>query len=140
MRRLSRRIRVSASAIVAVLLLLFLVGGFVAFGVGGGSGGGMSDVMIGDGRDGMSYAELRALRFGMSRKEVEHQVGRGEGALEYWEAGGAVEPMDADCVYLPLAQGNNVRRTVQLCFREGKLASKRTFLARYSELLIPPGA
>lgn len=139
MRRFSRRIRVSASAIVAVLLLLFVVGGFLAFGVGGGGETG-SGVLIEDSRDGVSYAQLHALRVGMSRNEVERQVGHGEGALEYWEAGGVVEPMDADCVYLPLAQTNNVRRSVQLCFREGELTSKRTFLARYSELLIPPGA
>ena len=71
--------------------------------------------------------ELRSLQLGTPRRDVEHRLGKGQDALAYGETGPAVEPMDASCVYYAEAGTGNLRDVVQLCFRDGRLSSKRVF-------------
>ena len=115
-----RRTRWSVVAAVVVLIVLAL--SFLAWsGLSDGEGG--VDV-----RPEMTRSEFRSLRLGTARSDVEDEVGKGEGALEF--NGGlaatraAVEPMDASCVYFAPAA---FRGVFQLCYRNDELVSKRIY-------------
>jgi len=77
----------------------------------------------------VSRGELSSIPLGMSRKDVEHRLGKGADALEYDQTGVAVEPMDAKCVYYARVEIENIRAVAQLCYRHNKLTSKRLFPA-----------
>jgi hypothetical protein len=118
------RIAGSASIIVAGLVILFVA--FFLFAVFGLTTGGV-EVIPGPPR--VSDAQLRALTLGTSESEVERRFGEGDDALEYQDTGAAVEPLEGECVYYAQAGTGNIRDVVQLCFRDGKLTSKRKFAA-----------
>ena len=123
MRRALRLHRPSASAIAATVVLLLFLGVFflVSLGGGGGSSGGQADVVV-------SSSQLRAIRPGTSRAEVERRFGKGAGALDYVDTGVAVEPMDASCIYYRARQ-DSFNDVAQFCFRDDKLVSRRAFIA-----------
>jgi hypothetical protein len=109
-------------AVLAVLLIAIFIAAFWSISYGSSSGGGKEVVMV-------SLGELRSQRLGTPRRDVEHRLGKGQDALAYGETGPAVEPMDASCVYYAEAGTGNLRDVVQLCFRDGRLSSKRVFAA-----------
>lgn len=118
------RRRVTASGVVAVLAVL-LIAFFVAvfWSTSYDSSSGEEEVVV------VSLSEMRSLRLDTPRGAVEHRLGKGQDALAYDQTGTAVEPMDASCVYYGEAGTGNLRDVVQLCFRDGKLSSKRVFAA-----------
>lgn len=113
-------LRRRATTAVALVVLLIMLGTFLLFfGMTTSTGGTDFDSILGRT---INAAEFRALEVGMSEKDVKDEVGDGEDALEYSYEGIATEPMDARCVYYRHGGGS-----VQLCFRDGKLSSKRAY-------------
>ena len=113
---------------VAALVVLAFVAFFLLSTLGGGSGGtfsSMNEVQF-------TQAEIASLPLGSSRGDVERKFGKGQDALGrdgfgFGETGVAVEPMDATCVYYGEAKAHNRHGLAQLCFKRGRLSSKREF-------------
>ena len=125
MRRWPRRRGIPWSGAAAALVLVVIAFFFLAWtGLGGGEGG------IAEGPE-MTRSEFRSLTVGASRDDVERSVGKGEGALDFNQLGGAsgaaLEPMNATCVYYALPGGYGVRGPIQLCYREDELISKQIY-------------
>jgi hypothetical protein len=121
MRRALRFRRPSASAIAATVVLLFFLSAFFLVSLGGGgSSGGQADVVV-------SSSQLRAVRPGTFRAQVERRFGKGAGALDYADTGIAVEPMDASCIYYRARQ-DSFNDVAQFCFRDDKLVSRQAFI------------
>ena len=106
-----------AGAALVVLLLAAFV--FAYFGGGSAETAGSFEA-------GIDAQDITALRVGTSRDAVEERLGRGQDALEYGQTGPAVEPMDAECAYYA-PRGEFLSRVAQLCYRDGRLVSKRLY-------------
>ena len=104
---------------------------FIAFGLALG-GGGDTSVVFGSS---VEDREFRALRIGTSRDRVEAPLGAGQDALEYGQTGPAVEPVDAECAYYALESGFRTA-VVQLCYRDGRLVSKRRYRMPVAQELV----
>ena len=100
----------------------FVIALFVAFGLAYGRGGETSVVL----ESGVEDRDVGALRIGASRDRVEAALGAGQDALEYGQTGPAVEPIDAECTYYTPETGF-LTAVVQLCYRDGRLVSKRRY-------------
>jgi hypothetical protein len=125
-RLLKRRPKLTASAIVASLLLLLFA--FVLLSTVGISSGTMSSGGVNLFGPQVTLHQFRSLRLGASRHQVEQRLGKGKNALDREiETGLAIEPMNATCTYYP--QSRNVRNIVQLCFRNQQLISKQRYNA-----------
>jgi hypothetical protein len=101
---------------------------FITFGLAYGGGGETSMVV----ESGVQDRELDALRIGASRDQIEAALGSGEDALEYGNTGPAVEPIDAECTYYTPETGF-LTSVLQLCYRDGRLASKRRYDPPYGQ-------
>lgn len=106
---------------------------FITFGLAFGGGG---DTSVGL-ESGIEDREFGALRIGASRDRVEAALGSGQDALEYGRTGAAVEPVDATCTYYT-PEGGYLTAVVQLCYRDGRLVSKRRYGLPFAEEFAGP--
>lgn len=125
MRAWARFRRTPWSAVAAVLVLVIFALFFVAWmGLGEGEFGV-------EGGPEMTRSEFRSLTIGAPRAEVEEAVGRGQDALEFNRGSaatrGAVEPMNAACVYYFRTGAYSFAGPIQLCYRDNALVSKRLY-------------
>jgi hypothetical protein len=128
----SRFRRPGAPTVVAAVVVLGLLAFILLSTLGGSSGPTFSS---GTGNPKITRDQVASLRVGSARGDVERRLGKGKDALTYGgfgfrgETGVAVEPMDADCIYYGQAETSNLHALIQLCFRQDKLVSKKSFPA-----------
>jgi hypothetical protein len=106
----------------AVVVLVLFLGSFALFGLS------FSSSSSEFGGDGVSRAQLRSLKLGTSRDDIEARIGEGEDALGHIETGVALEPSDADCLYYMQTPSNSFGNIVQLCFRDDVLVRKQAYM------------
>jgi hypothetical protein len=115
---------IGAALVIAVL---------ITFGIAYSVGGETSMVL----ESGVGNRELGALRIGETRAQTEAALGPGQDALEYGQTGPAVEPVDAECTYYTPESGF-LTAVVQLCYRDGRLASRRRYKLPFAQELAGP--